>query len=63
MSPVELFNIITEKGSYIIGYLADGWTKEIIIRARCPNEAMIKVQNIIGDICNVTFVERKGELI
>ena len=59
MSPIELFNAITEKGIYTVGYLVDGWTKEIIIRARCPNEAMIKVQNAIGSICNVTFIERK----
>ena len=58
MSPVDLFNNVTEKGSYIIGYLVDGWTKEISITARCPSEAMMVTQNIIGEICNVTFIER-----
>lgn len=58
MSPVELFNVVTEKGSYIIGYLADGWTKEITVIARSPMEAMMKTQNIIKTIHNVTFVER-----
>jgi len=58
MSPVELFNTVTEKGSYIVGYIIDGWTKEINIIAKCPSEAMMRVQNMIGDICNVTFIEK-----
>lgn len=59
MSPVEMFNMaVTEKGSYIVGYLVDGFTKEILIRAKCPGEAMMKTQNILGGICRVTFVER-----
>lgn len=58
MSPVEMFELVTEKGSYAIGYLVDGWTKTFTISARCPTEAMMKVQNIIGSICNITFIER-----
>lgn len=58
MSPVELFNNVTEKGSYIVGYIVDGWTRELNINAKCPSEAMMIVQNICGSICGVTFVER-----
>lgn len=59
MSPVEMFNAVTEKGSYIVGYLFDGWTREMSIIARSPSEAMMTVQNLLGSICNVTFVERR----
>lgn len=58
MSPIDLFKIVTEKGSYIVGYLVDGWTRELTIQAKCPSEAMIKVQNLLGSICNITFIER-----
>lgn len=58
MSPVELFKAVTEKGSYIIGYLVDGWTKEIQLEARSPDEAMLLTQNQIGNITNVVYVER-----
>lgn len=58
MPPVELFNAVTEKGIYIVSYLVDGWTSRIDVEARCPSEAMMIVQNMIGDICSVTFVER-----
>ena len=53
MSPVELFKAVTEKGSYIIG-----WTKEIQLEARSPDEAMLLTQNRIGNITNVVYVER-----
>lgn len=59
MSPVELFDAVTEKGKYIVSYLVDGWTRQINVEARCPSEAMMIVQNMIGSICNVTFVERR----
>ena len=59
MSPVEMFNItVTEKGSYIISYLADGWTRELVLTVSNPQEAMMKTQNLIGSINRVTFVER-----
>ena len=58
MSPTDLFKVVTSFGNYLVGYIVDGWTKEISIRARSPGEAMVIVQNIIGDICNVTYVER-----
>lgn len=58
MSPVDMFSVVTEKGSYAVGYIVDGWTIEIVLQAKAPNELMMKVQNIIGDICSVTFVER-----
>lgn len=59
MSPVEMFNVVTEKGSYIVGYLFDGWTKTMDIIARSPSEAMMETQKILGSICAVTFVERR----
>lgn len=55
---IDLFNIVTEKGSYIVFYLHDGWTMELIINASRPMEAMVKVQNILGSICDVTYVEK-----
>ena len=58
MSPIEIFKCITEKGSYKVGYLIDGGTREINIEAKCPSEGMMKVQTIIGSICCVTFIER-----
>lgn len=58
MSPVEMFKIVTEKGSYVIGYILDGWTRTIEIEAKSPGEAMVYTQNILGSICDVTFVER-----
>lgn len=58
MSPLEFFEIVTEKGSYAIGYLVDGWTKEIQLEARSPGEAMIRVQDLIGDIFRVTYIEK-----
>lgn len=58
MFQIDLFNEVTEKGSYIIGYLVDGWTKEICLEAGSPNEAMMITQNILGSICSVTYVER-----
>lgn len=58
MLPTDLFKSVTEKGSYIIGYLVDGWTKEIRLEARSPGEAMIRTQNILGNITSVTYVER-----
>ena len=57
MSPVNLFQCVTEKGSYIVGYLLDGWTKELIIQAKTPTELMMRVQNAIGSIIPVTYVE------
>lgn len=58
MSPLEYFKIVTEKGSYAISYLVDGWTKEIQLEARSPGEAMIRVQDLIGDIFRVTYIEK-----
>ena len=58
MSITELFNTVTEKGRYRVGYLMDGWTKEISCEAGSPSEAMTTVQNILGDILDVTFVEK-----
>ncbi len=58
MSPVNLFQCVTEKGSYVVGYLLDGWTKELTIQAKTPAELMMRVQNAIGDISPVTYVEQ-----
>ena len=58
MGTVVLFDVVKEKGNYLIFYLTDGWTQEIEIEARSPHEAMMKVQNVLGSISNVTFVER-----
>lgn len=58
MPPVNLFDSVTEKGSYTVGYIVDGWTKELVFQAKSPNELMMKTQNELGDISNVTFVER-----
>lgn len=58
MSPIELFNAITEPGNYTVSYLQDGWTMELQINARSPENAMCRVQNVLGDICSVTYVER-----
>lgn len=59
MSVLELFSAVTERGRYRIGYLEDGWTKEVIAEAGTPNEAMMVTQNILGDICGVTYVEKE----
>ena len=58
MSPMEYFNVVTEYSAYAVGYITDGWTKELNIKARSPDEAMMETQNAIGDICNITYVER-----
>lgn len=58
MYPVDLFSAVTEKGRYLISYLNDGGTHELFIEAKTPGEAMLKVQNKLGSICDVTFVER-----
>lgn len=55
MNPAEMFNAVTEQGKYIVGQIRDGWTFETEIIAATPREAMVK----IGDIANVTFVERE----
>ena len=54
----NLFDAVTESGEYIISYLQDGWTREMTIKAKSPGEAMVIVQNRLGSICPVTFVER-----
>lgn len=56
---MEVFNAVTAPGLYCVGYIEDGWTKEIEIRASRPQEAACKVQNRLGDICRVTYVERE----
>jgi len=58
MSPVELFDVITEPGDYIVSYLLDGWTMELQINARSPGNGMCEVQRELGDICSVTHIER-----
>jgi hypothetical protein len=58
VSVIELFSSVTEKGRYIVGYLVDGWTKEILVESSSPSEAMMVTQNILGNICDVTYVER-----
>ena len=55
---VEMFSAVTENGDYVISYLQDGWTREMTIQAKSPGEAMVIVQNRLGSICPVTFVER-----
>lgn len=58
MSVLELFNSVTEKGRYVIGYLEDGWTKEVFADFSSPSEAMMITQNILGNICGVTYIEK-----
>ena len=55
---LELFDAVTEKGRYKVGYLVDGWTKEVFAEFGSPSEAMMITQNILGNICNVTYIER-----
>lgn len=59
MSPANLFQAVTEKGSYVVGYIADGWTRELTLSARTPRELMMRVQSAIGDILSVTYIERE----
>ena len=58
MSPVDLFDVITEPGSYTVSYLQDGWTMELQINAQSPVNGMCEVQRKLGDICSVTYIER-----
>lgn len=58
MSPLSLFSTVKEKGVYVVGYINDGWTFELSIEASKPTELLILTQNIIGDICNVVYVEK-----
>lgn len=59
MSPANLFQTVTEKGSYVVGYIADGWTRELTLSAKTPRELMMRVQSAIGDILSVTYIERE----
>jgi hypothetical protein len=54
---VELFKEVTKRGTYLVGYLVDGWTRELKVEAGSPAEAAIKTQNVLGSICDVTYVE------
>ena len=58
MTVVEMFNSVTERGRYRIGYLEDGWTREVFAEFGSPNEAMMITQNILGNILDVTYIER-----
>ena len=58
MSIVEIFSAVVERGIYRVGYIDDGWTKEISCEAGSPTEAMMVTQNMLGNICGVTYVER-----
>ena len=58
MSVVELFSSVTERGRYVVGYLEDGWTQEVFAEFGSPTEAMMITQNMIGNICGVTYVEK-----
>lgn len=58
MSVMELFSSVTEKGRYRINYLEDGWTREIFVEVSTPSEALMVTQNILGDICGVTYIEK-----
>ena len=55
---LELFNMVTEDGRYRIGYLVDGWTNEFECNVGSPTEAMMITQNMLGNICGVTYIER-----
>ena len=59
MSIVELFNVVTEEGRYRIGYIEDGWTQEFICNAGSPSEAMMLTQNYLGNIGNVSYIEKE----
>lgn len=59
MSPANLFQAVTEKGSYVVGYIADGWTRELTLSAKTPRKLMMRVQSAIGDILSVTYIERE----
>ena len=58
MSIMELFSSVTERGRYRVGYLEDGWTREVFAEFGSPTEAMMITQNLLGNICDVTYVER-----
>lgn len=55
---VSLFDAITEQAHYRIGYLVDGWTMEFECDVGSPTEAMMVTQNLLGNILDVTYVER-----
>lgn len=54
--PLELFEDIPP-GRYTVGYLVDGWTKEVTVEGNSPTEILMKTQNALGSICGVTYVE------
>lgn len=58
MSVLELFNVVTESGKYVIGYIEDGWAKEFECDVGSPSEAAMVTQNMLGNILDVTYVER-----
>lgn len=58
MTITEIFSIVTERGKYRVGYLMDGWTHEFSCEAGSPAEAMMVTQNFLGNILDVTYVER-----
>ena len=55
---VSLFDAVTERGFYRIGYIFDGWTMEFDCEVGTPGEAMMVTQNLLGNILDVTYVER-----
>lgn len=58
MKPTDFFNVVNGYATYIVSYLNDGWTQEFAIQAKTPGEAMLRVQNTLGSIVDVVFVER-----
>ena len=59
MSVLELFEVVTKKGRYRVGYIEDGWTQEFICNAGSPSEAMMLTQNFLGNISNVSYIEQE----
>ena len=54
----SLFDAVTEHGFYRIGYIFDGWTMEFNCEVGTPGEAIMVTQNLLGNILDVTYVER-----
>ena len=52
------FEEVNERARYRIGYIEDGWTQEFVCTAGTPSEAMMLTQNFLGNILDVTYVEK-----
>lgn len=55
---VWLFDVITTPGTYTIGYLSDGWTREMTLTVHNRMDAMMQIDRKLGSIAPVTYVEK-----